>query len=596
MAFNKTKALEEAAKLVTQRKISQAIKHYLAISAKDPSDLALLNTIGDLCVRDGNTAEALRQFQKLADAYTREGFTLKAIAICKKIAKLDPQSIDPPLKLAELYASQKLTHESEQQYNQALALCERRGLNEQAGQILVKLLGADPASNARRKQLAGLCERVWRDQAPAPLVEALGKSYLAAGDWAQAQEMFDRLVRRGDHRPELLALLKEAQEENKPAPSPAPAEAPEPRPASDAPQPHGAHSAEVDFAQEFEAFSPPPAATSDPPADANVDTRSTGESAPPATPDATPSGASAPEKSSFEDEFAEVEFYLDYNLLAEGRDALARLALKHPEHARVAALRNRLSALLETEPDRSETLPAGPPSEQPAAPPATDQLAEPLPPEQLQPSATSPPAGSAEEGRSARRRAEKAPEPARWEPATVLFESLTSELAMAMAGVPSVPGTDEAFTEASIDPAELLGESQDAADQTEEALQTHFDLALAFREMGLLDEAIAEFQKASKDPAPPRGEAWNLEACVLLGVCFMEKQMPGLAAQWLARALQSPGLDQKTALTLSYDLATAYERSGNYAAALEKFSEIYGVDAGYRDVAEKVRDLQPKQN
>src|SRR5579859_61398 len=102
MAFNKSKALEEAARLVSQRKIPQAINQYLAIAQQDPNDLPLHNMIGDLWVREGNIGEALREFHTLADAYTREGFTLKAIAIYKKIVKLDAQSPAPFLKLAEL--------------------------------------------------------------------------------------------------------------------------------------------------------------------------------------------------------------------------------------------------------------------------------------------------------------------------------------------------------------------------------------------------------------------------------------------------------------------------------------------------------------
>ena len=56
MAFNKAKALQEAEKLVIQGKISQAIKRYFDILDRDPSDLILLNTIGDLYIRDRNAS------------------------------------------------------------------------------------------------------------------------------------------------------------------------------------------------------------------------------------------------------------------------------------------------------------------------------------------------------------------------------------------------------------------------------------------------------------------------------------------------------------------------------------------------------------
>ena len=84
MAFNKAKALQEAEKYVTHGKISQAIKQYQQILEKDPADLTLLNTVGDLCVRDKNVSEALKYFTKLAESFSQEGFTVKAIAIYKK--------------------------------------------------------------------------------------------------------------------------------------------------------------------------------------------------------------------------------------------------------------------------------------------------------------------------------------------------------------------------------------------------------------------------------------------------------------------------------------------------------------------------------
>src|SRR2546428_1825867 len=85
MAFNKVKALQEAEKLVGEGNVTLAIRHYLQIIEREPTDYILLNTVGDLYLREKNVVEALRHFNKLADTYTREGFTVKAIAIYKKI-------------------------------------------------------------------------------------------------------------------------------------------------------------------------------------------------------------------------------------------------------------------------------------------------------------------------------------------------------------------------------------------------------------------------------------------------------------------------------------------------------------------------------
>src|SRR5258708_19655383 len=120
MAFNKAKALQEAEKSVSQGKTAQAIKQYLVVFEKEPTDLALLNTVGDLYVRDKNMPEALKYFHKLADSYTQEGFTVKAIAIYKKISKLDPSGVDVLLKMAELYTVQGLARQAPEQYTHPL--------------------------------------------------------------------------------------------------------------------------------------------------------------------------------------------------------------------------------------------------------------------------------------------------------------------------------------------------------------------------------------------------------------------------------------------------------------------------------------------
>ncbi|MGH9378392.1 MAG: tetratricopeptide repeat protein, partial [Terriglobia bacterium] len=121
--------------------------------------------------------------------------------------------------------------------------------------------------------------------------------------------------------------------------------------------------------------------------------------------------------------------------------------------------------------------------------------------------------------------------------------------------------------------------------------QTHYNLGVAFREMGLLDEAIGEFQKVVKGRIAADNPPRFLEASSLLGNCFMEKQMPEIAARWYNRALQVPGLEEEISLALTYDLAAAYEKGGDLKAAQEKFAEVYSLNIDYRDVSGKIQSL-----
>jgi tetratricopeptide (TPR) repeat protein len=126
----------------------------------------------------------------------------------------------------------------------------------------------------------------------------------------------------------------------------------------------------------------------------------------------------------------------------------------------------------------------------------------------------------------------------------------------------------------------------------DEDLETHYNLGIAFREMGLLEEAIGEFQKVAK--ANDRGKAFRyaMQCCTLLGLAFMEKGQPSIAAIWYDRALLTPGIDTESKLALRYDLGVAQESAGDLDSALKSFSQVYAVNIDYRDVAERISALQ----
>jgi len=119
-----------------------------------------------------------------------------------------------------------------------------------------------------------------------------------------------------------------------------------------------------------------------------------------------------------------------------------------------------------------------------------------------------------------------------------------------------------------------------------EDYDTRYNLGIAYKEMGLIDEAIAEFQLAAKD------EGRVLECASMLGICFMEKGMPKLAVKWFEKGLAAPGRGDEEYQGLRYDLAVALEAAGETDRALSIFTELYGQDANFRDVATKVRELR----
>jgi pilus assembly protein FimV len=119
-----------------------------------------------------------------------------------------------------------------------------------------------------------------------------------------------------------------------------------------------------------------------------------------------------------------------------------------------------------------------------------------------------------------------------------------------------------------------------------EDYDTRYNLGIAYKEMGLIDEAIAEFQLAAKD------EGRLLECSSMLGICFLEKGMPKLAVKWFEKGLKTPNRSEEEYSALRYDLAVAWEAAGEIDKALSLFTDLYGQDANFRDVAAKVRELR----
>lgn len=119
-----------------------------------------------------------------------------------------------------------------------------------------------------------------------------------------------------------------------------------------------------------------------------------------------------------------------------------------------------------------------------------------------------------------------------------------------------------------------------------EDYDTHFNLGIAYREMGLLDEAIGEFQVASKS------RPHLVECCSMLGLCFLDKGLPELAIKWYRQGLEAPDLTEEETLGLLYEMGNLYFDMEDYEAAHKTFVEIYGINSNYRDVVARLEELK----
>jgi len=156
---------------------------------------------------------------------------------------------------------------------------------------------------------------------------------------------------------------------------------------------------------------------------------------------------------------------------------------------------------------------------------------------------------------------------------------------------PQVPTNDSAPAGALSDVFQEFKEGmEDDGDSGD--YETHYNLGIAFKEMGLMEEAIGEFQKALKSVGSDVASEEFVRCCNMLGLCFVDKGLPQVAVKWFARGLSSPGRNEETYQALRYDMGCAHEMAGNEKAALETFLDVYGVNINYRDVSEKIESLK----
>ena len=152
--------------------------------------------------------------------------------------------------------------------------------------------------------------------------------------------------------------------------------------------------------------------------------------------------------------------------------------------------------------------------------------------------------------------------------------------------VPAASGIDSGL-------AELFEEFRVAEEEEVEHAdyETHYNMGTAYKEMDLLDEAVQEFQTAAASVRPADGTSRFLQCCNMLGHCFMQKDMVDAAIMWFKKGLAAPGHSEDEYQALRYELAEAYERQGATKEAKQLYTEVYGIDVSYRDVAEKLREL-----
>jgi len=136
--------------------------------------------------------------------------------------------------------------------------------------------------------------------------------------------------------------------------------------------------------------------------------------------------------------------------------------------------------------------------------------------------------------------------------------------------------------------AKMLAQFKDKVSENLDSsdVRAHYDLGTAYKEMGLLDEAIGSFQAAL------RASSEHLPTYELMGQTFIEMGQPEAAVKSLERAVEVATTVEDELVGIYYYLGRAYEELDNSESAVEYYDRVFSLDINFADVTERLRELR----
>ncbi|MDL1952223.1 tetratricopeptide repeat protein, partial [Acidobacteria bacterium ACD] len=205
MASKREALIASAEKALQKGRVDLALKEYQKVLEETPNDVNVLQKVGDLYQRMDRVPEAVAHWWKVAEHYGKDGFYLKAIAVYKKINRVDAARLDVYERLAELYGKQGLGMESKSNY-QVLADHHIKSGNL-AGAIGVyqRMLQADPAEIPLRGKIADLLLQAKRTPEAVKEYALIAGMFREKGAYAEAVQVYERALK---HAPENVDVLR----------------------------------------------------------------------------------------------------------------------------------------------------------------------------------------------------------------------------------------------------------------------------------------------------------------------------------------------------------------------------------------------------
>lgn len=600
MSSKKDKHLDSAQKFLIKGQVDRAIREYEQAVTLDPKDVRVRQKYAELLVRASRKNEALREFEVIGKFYADNGFFLKAIAVYKQIQKIDPTNSGTSLTLATLNEKQGLVGNALAEYKAVYDFYEKSGQLREGVKVLERMHSLDRENITIRLKLADTRNKIGQTDEAYQEFTVLAREVRAKGDAAAYGRICERIGQLFPERREFFLMVAEDE------------------------LAAGNHAAALPLLKQFagdERFNPRALYLLADASRAAGDLKTASDTYNRIVLNYPGELAACkgllfclrhrgdveealellkrfePEFLSHEPETLE-QFYLSLQEIAPHNEAIAEgLRTVRGTADKDVDVSGEQEQELASFYEDSVSLPDGSPAvtESPAAGAAEVDFDsdESLWEEEVE-------IGLEGDGDADLEEIELevsvTDESIDWlagpeSEATSLTDDLSldftedelNDLVPPPSSVSPSPGLNggkygldglfSAFKKG-------VGEQLDQGDT-----ETHYNLGIAYKEMGLYDDAVTEFKAAAQDPR-------RLVDCITLqGICYRDKGEPARAEELFNSGLMLSELSPEEFLCLTYELALTLEQKGDVEKALAEYRKIADVDPAFRDTAGKLEHL-----
>jgi tetratricopeptide (TPR) repeat protein len=529
---------EQARRHEQEEEWQQALALYLKaidrLEEDDKLDIGLYNRVGDLQTRLGNIEGAVEHYERAVDLYVEAELPNNAIAVCKKILRNLAGRASVYLKMGQIRAGQGFLSDARQGFLQYAELKMQGGEADEAFRALVEFADLAPEDTEVRLSLA---EQLLAHDRPEEAMTQLLAAYHTLAEQGMDQEAADLRAR--------ILEMDPSADFTPPEPDP-PAWLNEAEAEDEGTARAAASPDEGSGLEGFETTS-----LAEPAEEAGGDSDPQGERGPGAEGETDPEEDAGVEESDTADASSEDSPFVDEP--EEDPTPLPTLDADPPQGSE-----EEVAEAMEESAGDSEGWDLG------LAPAAEEEaLGEEEPLVSKPGEGTQAPSDFVDLG-------------------ALILDDGREKTTRWMVTAEAPSGDEDAdFSRMLAQFKDKVAENVDVDD-----VKAHHDLGTAYKEMGLMNEAVGEFQAALR--ADPR----HLPTIELLGQCFIELGQAEIAIHSLQRGLSTSSAIEDELIGIYYYLARAHEEVGHVEEALDLYEKVFALDINFRDVTERLRALR----